>query len=281
MRIYQALLPLAAAMIITGCGNRGTAQNVVAQAEGALNNVKDGGGMYAPDKLKTVEGEVAGMKKNFDDGDYKAVVNAVPAFNTHIQELDKIVADKTTASAAATMEWNTLNAEVPKSVEAIQARVDTLGKGKLPKDVTKENLATAKTDLETMKTTWSEATAAAGAGKTLEAAEKGRTVQAKANELKTTLAISDDTQKVASTTQPAGMTPPAGTTASKPAKSPGPASAPAEPDAATAPGSTPAPDATAPASPASTPPPEAAPAPLPEPSTDPAAGSAEPPPPQQ
>ncbi len=29
MKVYQALLPLAAAMMIAGCGNRGTAQNVV------------------------------------------------------------------------------------------------------------------------------------------------------------------------------------------------------------------------------------------------------------
>ena len=276
MRIYQALLPLAAALIITGCGNRGTAQNVVAQAEGALNNVKDGAAMYAPEQLKTVEGEVAGMKQNFDKGEYKAVVDAVPQFNTHIQELDKVVADKSTASAASTMEWNTLSAAIPKKVEVIQARVDTLGKGKLPKEVTKATFATAKTDLETLKTTWSEATAAATAGKTLEATEKARTVQAKADELKTTLAITDDAQKVASTSQPAGITPPAGTSASKPA----PAKAPT-PASDTAPGATPAPDTAAPATPASTPTPDTAPAPTPEQPAEPAPGSAEPPPPQQ
>ena len=34
MKVYQALLPLAAAMMIAGCGNRGTAQNVLGQADG-------------------------------------------------------------------------------------------------------------------------------------------------------------------------------------------------------------------------------------------------------
>ena len=39
MKVYQALLPLAAAMMIAGCGNRGTAQNVVGQAEAGFNGI--------------------------------------------------------------------------------------------------------------------------------------------------------------------------------------------------------------------------------------------------
>jgi hypothetical protein len=72
----------------------------------------------------------------------------------------------------------------------------------LPKDVTQEERATAKTDLETMKATWAEATAAASAGNTVEAANKGRTVQAKANELKSTLGMNEQLASVAGT--PAG-----------------------------------------------------------------------------
>ena len=39
MKVYQALLPLAAAMMIAGCGNRGTAQNVVGQADGVVTKL--------------------------------------------------------------------------------------------------------------------------------------------------------------------------------------------------------------------------------------------------
>jgi hypothetical protein len=49
--------------------------------------------------------------------------------------------------------------------------------------VKKETLETAKTELEGMKTTWAAATAAFGAGQANDAADKGRTVKAKGEEL--------------------------------------------------------------------------------------------------
>jgi predicted RNase H-like HicB family nuclease len=190
MKVYQVLLPLAAAMMIAGCGNRSTAQNVVAQAESAVNNSRDQATVVAPTELKAAEATLAHMKQSFDKHDFKVVVADVPQFNAQMKTLEEAVASKQTALAAATQEWTTLNTEVPKAVEAIQARVDSLKPEALPKDVTKESLETAKTELETMKTTWAEATAAASAGNTLEATDKGRIVQAKAEELKTQLGMS-------------------------------------------------------------------------------------------
>ena len=191
MKVYQALLPLAAAMMIAGCGSRSTAESVVGQADGAVTTVKQEAEVTAPAELKVVEDTLAHMKKSFDDRDYKLVVNDVPQFNAQMKTLKDAMAAKQAGAATAMQEWSTLNAEVPKSVEAIQARVDSLKPNALPKDVTKEELETAKTELETMKTTWAEATAAASAGNTIEAADKGRVVQAKAEELKNSLGINE------------------------------------------------------------------------------------------
>jgi hypothetical protein len=69
--------------------------------------------------------------------------------------------------------------------------VDSLKPAALPKDVTKEELATAKTELETVKSTWAEAIAAASAGNTTEATDKGRIVQAKVEELKNSLGMNE------------------------------------------------------------------------------------------
>ena len=200
MKLYQAVLPLAAAMIFVGCGSRTTAQSVVGQAEGQVSNVQQEAEVTAPAELKTVQGTLAHMKAGFDDRDYKQVVNDVPQFNAQMKTLKDAMAAKQGEAAAAMQEWSTLNTEVPKAVEEIQARVDSLKPNALPKDVTKEELATAKTDLETMKATWAEATAAASAGKTVEAATKGRTVQAKANELKDSLGINQQLASAAPTT---------------------------------------------------------------------------------
>src|SRR5262245_12617058 len=191
MKLYQALLPLAAAMMIAGCGSRSTAENVVGQADGALAQVREQAATTAPNELKAAEGTLAHMKQSFDERNYKVVVNDVPQFNTQMKALNDAVVANTTANAAAAQEWTTLNTEVPKAVEEVQARVDSLKPNALPKDVTKEELATAKTELETVKATWAEATAAAQAGNTVEATEKGRTVQAKVAELKNTLGMTE------------------------------------------------------------------------------------------
>ena len=191
MKFYQALLPLAAAMMIAGCGNRGTAESVIGQADGALTTAKEEASIIAPTELKAAEDTLAHMKQSFEAREYKVVVAEVPKFNDQMRALKEAVANKQTAEAAAAVEWSALNEEVPKAVEAIQARVDSLKPGALPKDVTKEELATAKTDLEAVKVTWSEATAAASAGNTAEATEKGRVVQAKVEELKNTLGMNE------------------------------------------------------------------------------------------
>lgn len=192
MKVYQALLPLAAALMMAGCGgSRGTAQSVIGQADGALSTAKEEASVIAPEELKAAEATVAHMKESFEAREYKVVVAEVPKFNDQMRTLKEAVASKQTAEAAAAVEWSALNEEVPKSVEAIQARVDSLKPAALPKDVTKEELETAKTELETMKTTWAEATAAASAGHVAEATDKGRIVQAKVEELKNTLGMNE------------------------------------------------------------------------------------------
>jgi hypothetical protein len=188
MKLYKALLPLAAAIAMAGCQQgRGAAQSVIGQAENAISQVKEQATVTAPAELKAAEATLAHMKQNFDEREYQAVVDEVPQFNTQIEAVKTAA---TTNETAAT-EWATLNAEVPQSIDAIQARVDSIKPEALPKDVTKEELATAKTELETMKATWAEATTAASAGKPVEAADKGRIVQAKAQELKNTLGMNE------------------------------------------------------------------------------------------
>jgi predicted nucleic acid-binding Zn-ribbon protein len=204
MKFYQALLPIAAAMMIAGCGNRGTAQNVVGQSDGILNKLRPEASVTAPNELKAADATLAHMKQNFEAREYKVVVADVPQFNAQVKALEDAMAKGQNVQAQAMQDWSTLNTEVPKSIEAIQARVDSLKPAALPKDVTKEELATAKTELETMKTTWTEASTAAESGDLTMATEKGRTVQAKAEELKNSLGMNEQLASVAQ--------PPAGTT---------------------------------------------------------------------
>ena len=64
MRIAKAFLPLVAAMIIVGCGSRTTAENVVGQAEGALNSERDAAQTLAPEELKAAESTLTGSTRS-------------------------------------------------------------------------------------------------------------------------------------------------------------------------------------------------------------------------
>lgn len=191
MKVIHALLPLTAAMMMAACTGKGTAQSVIAQADGALDQVKESAAVYAPEELKTAQGTLDHMHASFKSKDYKLVAADVPAFNQQIVALNDAVAQKTADAANATSEWNTLNETVPKAVEEVQAKVDSLKPNALPKDVTKEELETAKTDLVTAKATLAEAQAAATAGNPTEAVEKAKVVQAKVEELKNSLGMNE------------------------------------------------------------------------------------------
>lgn len=209
MRISQGFLALAATtLLLTGCGDKQPATNAVTQAENAITPLRDDATKYAPEELEAAEGTLATMKADLAKEDYSAVVAAVPKINSDIKTLQGAVVQKQTLAAAAQNEWDALSADVPKAIEAIQVRVDSLKGSRLPKEISKENYEAAKTDLESMKATWTEATAAATAGHTQEAADKGRTVQAKAEEIKGELGMSP---ALAQANQgQATMTPPAG-----------------------------------------------------------------------
>jgi hypothetical protein len=203
MRMSQAFFPLiAVTLLVTGCGQKDPATSAVTQAEASLETVRPDAGKFAAAELQAADATLASMKASLAKGDYSAVVADVPQFNTEMRTLKEAVTSKQTLAVADQREWETLSKEVPPTVEAIQAQVDKLSKGKLPKEISKETFATAKTDLESVKTTWTEATAAASSGNTTEAASKGRTALAKAEELKTQLGMKADAA-VASIAAPA------------------------------------------------------------------------------
>jgi len=183
MRTFSRWIIVAAALLAVGCANqKEPAQKAVAAAESAIAAIRDEAAKYAPDALQSAESALAGVKEKLAKGDYKAVLADSPQLTAAVNSLKEAVAGKKAefeaAAAAATEEWNTLSADVPKMVEAIQSRVDILGKSKkLPKNVSQEAFDSAKSRLETMKATWAEATSAFAAGNAVDAAAKANSVR--------------------------------------------------------------------------------------------------------
>jgi len=192
MKVTNVLMALtASAMLMTGCmSQKDPAENAVTQAEAAMTDLRVDAAKFAPEELKTTETTLAKMKDDLAKQDYKHVVAGVPQFNKEIATLKEVLVGRQTQIIAATREWETLNAEVPKAVEEIQVRVDSLASSpKLPKEVDKHEFETAKASLETMKNDWAAATAAFSQGNATEAADKARSVQGKVEETKQQLAM--------------------------------------------------------------------------------------------
>ena len=183
------------AVLIAACANqRGPAEQAVTAAESALTNIRDMANRYAPDQLQAVDAQLSGVKDSLAKGDYKGVLAAMPALNTAIGNLKDAATAKQqeadAASAKAKDAWGPLSSDVPKMVDAISSRVDILSKSHhLPKGVTKDTLATAKSGLDSMKSAWGDASNAATSGDYTTAVTKGQAVKDQASQIMQSLGM--------------------------------------------------------------------------------------------
>ena len=184
MRIPNIMLAIAAtALLATGCAQqKAPATKALDQIEATLKDVKDDAAKYAPDGLKGVESQYQRLKESLDKKEYDNVLAGTPQLQKAVDSLkDAVDAGKAQAAAArdaAKTEWASLKDEVPKMVDTIQARVETLDKSKrLPFGISKDEFEGSKSVLESMKATWAEATKEYKAGNAIEATSKAKTVQ--------------------------------------------------------------------------------------------------------
>ncbi|TLY67788.1 MAG: hypothetical protein E6K45_04640 [Gammaproteobacteria bacterium] len=192
---HWLLAALAAALVMSCANQKAPAEQAVAVAEAALAAVRDSAQKYAPDQLQAVEDQLKGLKDSLAKGDYKAVLTGAPTVNSAINSLkDAAEAKKADADAAAARAkdaWGPVSADVPMMIEAVAKRVDSLSKShRLPKGVTKEGLAAAKSGLDSLKSQWTEATSAATSGDYTTAMAKAEGVKTKAAEMMRSLGMS-------------------------------------------------------------------------------------------
>jgi hypothetical protein len=189
------LLATLAAVLVVGCANqKAPAEQAVAGAETALAAVRDDAQKYVPDQLQAVDSQLAALKDSLTKGDYKTVLTGAPTLNSAISSLkdaaDAKKADAEAALAKAKDAWGPLSAEVPRMVEAIQSRITALSKSHhLPKGVTKDGLASAKSGVDSLKSMWSDASNASASGDFTTAVGKAQAVKDKAAEMMKSLGM--------------------------------------------------------------------------------------------
>jgi hypothetical protein len=182
MNVFKPLIAIAASTIVfTGCAsNEAPARQALASAEASLAEIRVDAAKYAPEDLKAAETKLARVKQDLAKQEYKDALGGATQLTKETATLKELVVSKQTQSVAATNEWESLSEEVPKMVEAIESRVHVLsGSRKLPADVDKEAVESAKSALKSMKSEWAEASEAFHEGNAIEAADKARMVQAR------------------------------------------------------------------------------------------------------
>jgi hypothetical protein len=190
------LLAAFVAALVMSCANqKAPAEQAIAGAETSLAAVRDAAQKYAPDQLQAVEDQLKGLKDSLAKGDYRGVLTGAPTVNSAITSLKEAAetkkAEAEAALARAKDAWGPASADVPKMVEALAKRVETLSKShRLPKGVTKEGLASAKSGLDALKSQWGEATSAAASGDYTTAMNKAEALRTKAAEMMKSLGMS-------------------------------------------------------------------------------------------
>jgi hypothetical protein len=184
MRSSTLLAISATALLLGACAsNEEPARQALAAAETSLAEIRVDAAKYAPNELQDAESRLAKAKDDLAKKEYKDVLGGATQLTKETATLKEIVVSKQTQAVAATHEWESLSEEVPKMVQAIESRVDSLSGSRLPKDVDKASFESAKAALESMKSLWAEASAAFEAGNAILAADKARMVQAKGEEV--------------------------------------------------------------------------------------------------
>ena len=194
MRTKLLLSAFAAVLLVSGCAkNQMEAKKDVDKIEDSLKDIRADAERYAADGLKSVDAQVARFKADIDAKNYDDVVAGTPQLEKAVDSLKAAIASgkkhAAEAAAVAKTEWESLNATVPGMVEKIDARVAELDKRKMFRGIKKEDFENAKSTFSTMKTTWAEAEEDAKAGKTMRAADKGKSAKELGDQLCETLDI--------------------------------------------------------------------------------------------
>ena len=177
------------ALIALGCtSQKEPAERAVANIDAALGTGHDAAAKYAPDGLQAVEAQIATLKDDLSKGEYKKVLADAPAVTTAVANLKQAAIAKQeeadTKLAQTKQQWRTFSADVPKMVAAIQSHVDELSKSRrLPKGVSKASFESAKASLESLNSTWTEATGAVAKEDYAGGVAKGQAAKDKATEI--------------------------------------------------------------------------------------------------
>lgn len=177
MRLLRSLSALVLVVGLVACSSqKDPADAAIKSAQSAFDAVSADANKYVPDQARSIQTALSGAQDAFNKGDYQGALTQAQALPAQITALGSAISAK---KAELTTTWNSMSAGIPKLVDALKSRVDTLSKSKgTPAGVTKDDVESAKNGLASATQGWADAQAAATSGDV-------QTAMAKANAVKT------------------------------------------------------------------------------------------------
>lgn len=163
------------------------AETALKAAENAVNSTVSEASKYVPDQARSLQDSLNSLKDSFAKQDYKAVLAGAPDLTAKAKALADAAAAK---KADLTKSWTDISGGLPNVIESIQGRVDILSKAKkLPANLDKAAVDSAKTGLESMNKAWAEAQASYSSGNLADALAKANALKSQAAEIMTKLGM--------------------------------------------------------------------------------------------
>jgi len=178
----HAVAAVGTLMFVAGCANqRVPAEAALQAAEQAVAAIRPEAEQYASDGLKTVDDELAFIKKSIDEKKYGAAMSAAKNATDKVKELEQAVVAK---KDELTKGWGPMADSLTTMVGQLETRVAQLSSSRrLPAGMTKDQVSEAKVSVQQLKDSWTEAAESFKGGKLAEAMTMAASVKSKAAEL--------------------------------------------------------------------------------------------------
>ena len=186
MSHVKSLAAFVFTIALASCANQqAPAEAALKAAQTAFSTVSADLQKYLPEQGRAMQDALASAQAALTKGDYQAATTQAQGVTAQVTNIGSAIAAKKMELTAA---WAPLMGTVPRLVEGLRNKVETLAKsGHLPAGVTKETLETAKAGVAAATQRWSEAAAAAASGDLATATAKAKDVRAKVMDLMTSL----------------------------------------------------------------------------------------------
>lgn len=187
-RILSVTVAVLFAVALGACSSaKAPAEQAIKAAEEALNAVKAEAMKYIPEQVKKAEDALKAAKDNFEKRDYPAAAAAAKEVAAKAKDL---VTGAAARKAELTKSWEEMNATLPKMIADIKSRLSTLAKSKkLPKNLDKAKMESAKSELDAVGREWEEANKSFKEGALADALAKAKDAREKAAGIMSTLGM--------------------------------------------------------------------------------------------